>query len=74
VGAGYVLRRLIRRAVRHGRKLAGDHAQKAFLSPISAVVIERSKGPYPELEQNRASILAELDKEEAKFMETLQKG
>jgi alanyl-tRNA synthetase len=74
VGAGYVLRRLIRRAVRHGRKLAGENAPNAFLSPVSAVVIEKSKGPYPELEQNRASILAELDKEEAKVMETLQKG
>ena len=71
VGAGYVLRRLIRRAVRHGRKLADGGIS---LSPIAAVVVEQSKGPYPELEQNRAFIMGELDREEAKFMETLQKG
>jgi alanyl-tRNA synthetase len=77
VGAGYVLRRLIRRAVRHWRKLAGENAletQEKALSSIAQVIVERFKGPYPELEQNKASIIAELDKEEAKFMETLQKG
>ncbi|MDR2965453.1 MAG: alanine--tRNA ligase [Treponema sp.] len=72
IGAGYVLRRLIRRAVRHGRKLAGDCALD--LSNIAEVVIERFKGPYPELEENRAFIIGELKKEQAKFMETLQKG
>jgi alanyl-tRNA synthetase len=77
VGAGYVLRRLIRRAVRHGRKLGGisyEKQENPFLSPISKVVIEQFKGPYPELSENSAFIKAELDKEEAKFMETLQKG
>ncbi|MDR0502657.1 MAG: alanine--tRNA ligase [Treponema sp.] len=71
VGAGYVLRRLIRRAVRHGRKLK---AEGISLSPIAQVVIEIFKGPYPELNENRDLILGELAKEEAKFMETLQKG
>jgi alanyl-tRNA synthetase len=71
VGAGYVLRRLIRRAVRHGRKL---NSEKFSLSPIAQVVVEQLKGAYPELEQNRAFIMSELDKEEAKFLETLQKG
>jgi alanyl-tRNA synthetase len=79
VGAGYVLRRLIRRAVRHGRKLAGEgnggsSTEGISLSPIASVVIEQSKGPYPELEQNRDFIISELDREQAKFMETLQKG
>jgi alanyl-tRNA synthetase len=77
VGAGYVLRRLIRRAVRHGRKLAcagGGVGEGISLSSIASVVIERSKGPYPELEQNRSFITGELDREQAKFMETLQKG
>jgi len=77
VGAGYVLRRLIRRAVRHGRKLAssGSAGERGItLSSIASVVVEQSKGPYPELEQNRAFITGELDKEQAKFMETLQKG
>jgi alanyl-tRNA synthetase len=73
LGAGYVLRRLIRRAVRHGRKLAGGEG-KTFLSTIAKVVLERFKGPYPELFENSAFVIAELDKEEAKFMETLQKG
>ena len=71
VGAGYVLRRLIRRAVRHGRKLSGEGIS---LIPIAEVVIERFRDSYPELEENRALILNELNKEEAKFMETLQKG
>jgi alanyl-tRNA synthetase len=76
VGAGYVLRRLIRRAVRHGRKLAshGGLSDGINLSGIAAVVVERFKGPYPELEENRAFLLGELDREQAKFMETLQKG
>jgi alanyl-tRNA synthetase len=71
VGAGYVLRRLIRRAVRHGRKLAGEGIS---LSPIAEVILDMFKGPYPELEENRTFIISELCKEEAKFTETLQKG
>ncbi|MDR2731022.1 MAG: alanine--tRNA ligase [Treponema sp.] len=73
VGAGYVLRRLIRRAVRHGRKIIKGNANN-FLSPIANVVIEQFKGPYPELNENRNYIITELDKEEEKFTETLQKG
>ena len=77
VGAGYVLRRLIRRAVRHGRKLLskGQSAVEALsLMPIAEVVVKQFKEAYPELEQNLPFIKAELNKEEAKFMETLQKG
>jgi alanyl-tRNA synthetase len=77
VGAGYVLRRLIRRAVRHGRKLTHGAAEREnglFLSPIASVIVDQLKGPYPELEENRAFIIGELDREEAKFLETLQKG
>ena len=77
VGAGYVLRRLIRRAVRHGRKLLskGQSASESLsLLPIADVVVRQFKEAYPELEQNSAFIKAELSKEEAKFMETLQKG
>jgi len=73
VGAGYVLRRLIRRAVRHGRKLAGREIIP-LLSPIAAVIIDKFRGPYPELTENKARITEELDNEEEKFMETLQKG
>jgi len=71
VGAGYVLRRLIRRAVRHGRKLKTEGIN---LSQIAEVIINQFKGPYPELYENRDFIIAELNKEETKFLETLQKG
>ncbi|MDR0683896.1 MAG: alanine--tRNA ligase [Spirochaetaceae bacterium] len=71
VGAGYVLRRLIRRAVRHARKLGGgDH----FLAGIADVVVAEFSSPYPELLENRAFIMEELNKEEDRFSETLQKG
>ena len=71
VGAGYVLRRLIRRAVRHGRKLG---MTVPMLYPIAEIIVEQFKGPYTELNDNRASIINELNQEETKFMETLQKG
>ena len=74
VGAGYILRRLIRRALRHGRKLAGENAAIPLLSPIAEVVIEKFKSSYPELLENRKTIIQELDNEEKKFLETLQKG
>jgi alanyl-tRNA synthetase len=76
VGAGYVLRRLIRRAVRHGRKLGitPSGEEKPFLSPIAAVLIGQMRGPYPELAENKGRIIEELDREERKFLETLQKG
>jgi alanyl-tRNA synthetase len=69
VGAGYVLRRLIRRAVRHGRKLGIES-----LVPVAQAVVDNFSGPYPELAANRVSIMEELGREEAKFLETLQKG
>jgi len=73
VGAGYVLRRLIRRAVRHGLKLTLP-GEGIALSPIAAVVIGSFKDSYPELEENRSFILSELEKEETKFFETVNKG
>jgi alanyl-tRNA synthetase len=77
VGAGYVLRRLLRRAVRHGRKLAASNTagEGGFsLAPVAVAVIEHCKGPYPELEHNRRFVIEEIEKEERKFLETLQKG
>ena len=71
VGAGYVLRRLIRRAVRHGRKLG---IENAFLAELSVSVIENFKNAYPELEQNEEKIKQELTAEENKFGQTLRKG
>ena len=71
LGAGYVLRRLIRRAVRHGLKLGID---VDFLGPIASVVVENFKGAYPELAENREKIEKELKAEENKFRDTLKKG
>ncbi len=71
VGAGYVLRRLIRRAVRHGRKLG---IENTFLADLSVSVIENFKNAYPELEQNAEKIKQELTAEENKFGQTLRKG
>ncbi|HBB42516.1 MAG TPA: alanine--tRNA ligase [Treponema sp.] len=71
VGAGYVLRRLIRRAVRHGLKLGID---TEFLAQIAVPVIENFKGAYPELEENSEKIKKELTAEENKFRDTLKKG
>ena len=74
VGAGYVLRRLIRRAVRHWRKLKGGADSSTPLSAFAKVVVEQFRGPYPELAEKEIRIIEELDKEEKKFLETLHKG
>lgn len=71
VGAGYVLRRLIRRAVRHGRKLG---IEKAFLAELAVSVIDNFCSAYPELSENKEKICAELTAEENKFNQTLRKG
>jgi len=71
IGAGYVLRRLIRRAVRHGKKLGIDGN---FLSVPASAVIAQNTGFYTELKENETLILTELKAEEDKFLETLKKG
>ena len=71
IGAGYVLRRLIRRAVRHGKKLG---LNESFLPLLSEIVIEENTVAYPELKEKASHIKEELEKEEKKFMETLRKG
>ncbi len=71
VGAGYVLRRLIRRAVRHGKKLGIDGV---FAAVPAQVIIDQYQGAYPELAEKKDFILDELRKEEEKFLETLKKG
>ena len=71
LGAGYVLRRLIRRAVRHGLKLG---IEKNFLVQVAVAVIENFKNAYPELEQNREKVFAELNSEEDRFRLTLKNG
>ena len=71
LGAGYVLRRLIRRAVRYGKKL---NIKPPFMSNISEIVINMMGDLYPELIENKQRIFTELEKEENKFEETLEKG
>jgi alanyl-tRNA synthetase len=71
LGAGYVLRRLIRRAVRHGRKL---NLAAGWLPNLATVIVDEFKGPYPELEHARQFIIDEINKEVDKFSITLDKG
>ena len=70
-GRGYVLRRIIRRAVRHGRKLG---IQGSFLPTLAENVIDGSKDGYPELEEKRAFILSVIKSEEDKFEKTYEQG
>jgi len=70
-GRGYVLRRLIRRAARHGRLLG---IEGAFLSKLSATVIEGSRDGYPELEEKKDFIFKVLAQEEEKFNKTIDQG
>ena len=70
-GRGYVLRRLIRRAARHGRLLG---IEGKFLAELSAVVIEGSKDGYPELEEKKDFIFQVLTKEEEQFNKTIDQG
>lgn len=71
VDQGYVLRRLIRRAVRFGRKV--DLPEKSLFK-VAECFIEKYKAVYPELEQNKEKIQTELNKEEEKFSKTLVEG
>ncbi len=71
VGQGYILRRLIRRAVRHGQKLS---IQGEFLSELAKTVIALYEEPYPEIKARVDFIFEELSREENKFSLTLEKG
>ncbi|MFR4439656.1 MAG: alanine--tRNA ligase, partial [Hungatella sp.] len=70
-GRGYVLRRLIRRAARHGRILG---IEGKFMDQLSKVVIGLSKDGYPELEEKQVMILKVLSEEEDKFNKTIDHG
>ena len=71
VGQGYILRRLIRRAVRNGKHLG---IQGTFLAQVAEVVVGLYGEPYPEILQNSEKVYKELTAEEVKFSETLEKG
>jgi alanyl-tRNA synthetase len=71
LGRGYILRRLLRRVVRHGRLLGID---KPFLTAMGEASIALMQAAYPQLVERRGVILAELAREEARFLETLERG
>ena len=71
VSAGYVLRRLIRRAIRYGKQLG---IKEIFTFKIAEIVIGSMAGVYPELKKNKEFIVNQLIKEEEKFKETLENG
>lgn len=70
-GSGYVLRRIIRRAVRFSDKLG---LQSGFLNILTDIVIENYKKAYSELENNEIIIKGDIRKEEEKFRQTLENG
>ena len=70
-GRGYVLRRLLRRACRHGRLLG---IKGAFLVKLAQTVIDGSKDGYPELEEKKDFIFNVIAKEEAQFNKTIDQG
>jgi alanyl-tRNA synthetase len=71
VDQGYILRRLLRRAIRHGRKLG---VNQNLCVPIATAVIEKLNSHYQELKINQDSILTELKREEDQFRQTLVAG
>jgi len=71
LGQGYILRRLIRRSIRHGRKLG---LEGGFLGPLASDVVAIYRDQYPELGARSEMIVSELGLEEGRFFETLQKG
>ncbi|MEW5838240.1 MAG: alanine--tRNA ligase [Pseudomonadota bacterium] len=70
-GRGYVLRRIIRRAIRHGYKLG---VRKAFFHRLVPDLVEQMGAAYPELVQHQARVIATLKQEEERFFETIEHG
>ena len=71
VGQGYIVRRLLRRAIREGRRLG---IKEAFIVQLAEVVINQYGVDYPELQEHREKIVTEFAREEEKFGKTLEKG
>ena len=71
VGQGYVLRKLIRRAVRYGKQIG---IQGRFMRNIAIVIVQQFKNQYPEFERNNEKVCEEIEKEEQKFENTLEQG
>ena len=71
VDRGYVLRRLLRRAIRHGKILG---IEREFLTDVMETVVDIHKSDYPHLEQNKKFIFDEARKEEMRFRSTINRG
>ena len=71
VGQGYILRRLIRRAIRFVHQLG---VEKTILSSLSRVVVKQYSSIYPELRENEAFIYGQIELEEQKFQKTITRG
>jgi len=70
-GRGYVLRRILRRAARHGALLG---LEKPFLHHVADAVVDAMSSAYPELHERRAYIVDRIEREEGRFLETLANG
>ena len=70
-GRGYVLRRIIRRAIRYGRRLG---LQEPFLTEVASIAIQRFQNAYPELSENRDHIIRVIGLEEERFAQTFERG
>ena len=71
IGRGYVLRRLIRRIVRHGRLLG---IEGPFIDRVAATAIALSASAYPHLRERQDAVKTELQREESQFLKTIEKG
>ncbi len=71
LGRGYILRRLLRRMIRHGKLLG---IKDKFISKLALVGIQLMKNTYPELKNNSQRIFSEIDIEEQRFLNTLERG
>ncbi len=71
IGRGYILRRLIRRVVRHGR-LIGIEGE--FTTQVAESAIALSEVAYPNVRERETAIIAELQREESGFLKTLERG
>src|SRR5262249_37420449 len=70
-GRGYVLRRIVRRAIQHGLRIG---MEAPFVADLAGTVIEQMTGAYPELAEHREQIARILGAEEERFAETLERG
>ena len=70
-GRGYVLRRILRRAIRYGRKISEKHS---FLPGMSEILIQTMSSVYPELNSRKELILSTIKEEESRFLQTLDTG